>query len=311
MFKRPSSGGIQVKKAHLKYLGIAPRTLQRYRALMSLFYGYLDFKSIKLPSRIDGLDDVVAEYVNHLWHEGEPHGTAATTLSALSRFLPKARKGLGLARQYVKNWERALSRRMALPLTMEAVTAMAIAAYCYHREDLVAVLLVGFVGLFRTMEVLSIRCKDVTFMDKDRKALLSLPTTKSATRTGTPEQIILYDAIVVKALAKGMKGKKPNQLIYELGQVKFSEELSWLAEKFGIRHPDLTPYALRRGGATWHFTKYGSLDSTALLGRWASSKTVRIYIQQATADLAHWTLDPEKMKLFRKASSLFARIVGA
>ena len=50
------------------------------------------------------------------------------------------------------------------------------------------------------------------------------------------------------------------------------------------------PYSLRRGGATAHFLEHGSLDKTAVRGRWPSTKTARIYINEAVstfADHAH------------------------
>ena len=50
------------------------------------------------------------------------------------------------------------------------------------------------------------------------------------------------------------------------------------------------PYSLRRGGATAHFLEHGSLDKTAVRGRWPSTKTARIYINEAVSTLAQITL---------------------
>ena len=46
------------------------------------------------------------------------------------------------------------------------------------------------------------------------------------------------------------------------------------------------PHSLRRGGATAHFLEHGSLDKTAIRGRWSSAKTARIYINEAVSMLA-------------------------
>ena len=43
------------------------------------------------------------------------------------------------------------------------------------------------------------------------------------------------------------------------------------------------------GGATAHFLEYGSLDKTAIRGRWSSTKTARIYINEAVSTLAQIT----------------------
>ena len=58
-----------------------------------------------------------------------------------------------------------------------------------------------------------------------------------------------------------------------------------LASLFGCADPALTPYCIRRGGATWHFTTHQSYDSIQALGRWASAKTARLYINQATSEI--------------------------
>ena len=50
------------------------------------------------------------------------------------------------------------------------------------------------------------------------------------------------------------------------------------------------PYSLRRGGATAHFLEHGSLDKTAVRGRWPSTKTARVYINEAVSTLAQITL---------------------
>ena len=44
---------------------------------------------------------------------------------------------------------------------------------------------------------------------------------------------------------------------------------------------------MRRGGASWHFMSSQSLETTLLRGRWASSSTARIYLQDSAAALSH------------------------
>lgn len=52
-------------------------------------------------------------------------------------------------------------------------------------------------------------------------------------------------------------------------------------EAFGFR-----PYSLRRGGATWWFSKHHSLDQILLQGRWQAAKTARVYLNEGLAALA-------------------------
>ena len=57
------------------------------------------------------------------------------------------------------------------------------------------------------------------------------------------------------------------------------------AAAVGIHDAGLSRNSLRRGGATFHFTQFASLDATTSYGRWQLSGTARKYISQAVADL--------------------------
>ena len=66
----------------------------------------------------------------------------------------------------------------------------------------------------------------------------------------------------------------------------FNEALKALKlEKFLFR-----PYSLRRGGATWWFTRHHSLDQILLQGRWQAPRTARIYLNEGLAVLAEMQL---------------------
>ena len=73
----------------------------------------------------------------------------------------------------------------------------------------------------------------------------------------------------------------------------------------GFEATALTPYCLRRGGASWHFLKYGSYDLTQALGRWQQQKTARQYIDQALAEIGLLQLPPwGRTRLERAAPNL-------
>ena len=51
-------------------------------------------------------------------------------------------------------------------------------------------------------------------------------------------------------------------------------------------------YSLRRGGATWDFLMHNSMERTLLRGRWSSSSTARIYLQDTVATTSMLKLSP-------------------
>ena len=98
-----------------------------------------------------------------MWNEGDSHGYAQHLLSGFCRFMPSLRYELHISRQYVKNWERTLTRRRALPLTHSLAMGLAGVALAYQREDLCALLLSGFLGLLRTMEMVTLKPSCISF----------------------------------------------------------------------------------------------------------------------------------------------------
>ena len=146
-------------------------------------------------------------------------------------------------------------------------------------------MLLGFAGLLRTMEIAKVKKEHCVAMEKGKKWCILLPWTKNATRTGNSEQVIIDSPVLVKFLAWYLRKLSDEDLLYEGGARGLSADLRWLGEKIGLEYHNLTPYLLRRSGATWHFTHFGKLDWTASLGRWAQIKTARVYINASTVAL--------------------------
>ena len=59
------------------------------------------------------------------------------------------------------------------------------------------------------------------------------------------------------------------------------------------------PYSLRRGGETAHFLQFGSLDKTVVRGRWQSTRTARLYVDEGIAALASIVSTPVQERHIR------------
>ncbi len=66
----------------------------------------------------------------------------------------------------------------------------------------------------------------------------------------------------------------------------FRRMFNQVTSALGLDGMNYKPYSARRGGATSHFKTYGSLDLTVERGRWLSSRTARLYIDDGLAVLA-------------------------
>ena len=62
----------------------------------------------------------------------------------------------------------------------------------------------------------------------------------------------------------------------------FRKAFADLVEGLGFAPKSYLPYALRRGGATFHFQRCKNLVLTLQQGRWTCAKTARIYLDSGT-----------------------------
>ena len=150
-----------------------------------------------------------------------------------------------------------------------------------------------------------LRVGQITFKDDGSKAIIALPSTK--TSGPNSEEVVLHDPVVTRALAQACTGRCSAERICWQSPRCFGDDLRWLAGLVGFRHARLTPYSLRRGGATWHLHRYGSLSSTTILGRWQQEKTARIYIAGAASEWTAWQFSERGGIYLQRAAALYNR----
>lgn len=296
-------GSAASSKGHLKHKGISKRTQDRYERQLRAFFLHLHVFQIALPTSQHDLDQEIAEFINDMYQNGEPHGYAGDFISAISRAIPRARAHIPTARLWFRNWGRELQRSRALPMPAHVVTGFAGLALAMRRMDLAALLPTAFTCFLRTSEIYGLQRQHITFKPDLSKAIITLPQTK--TSGPNSEEVVVHDRAIVQALFEVCKSQRLEDYFYSRPARFFGEDLRWLASLTGFRHQRLQPYSLRRGGATWHMHKYGSLSLTALRGRWKHERTAKIYIDGAAAEWAAWHLTGEATQLLARSTRLF------
>ena len=275
-----------VPKQHIKYEGLRPMTITRYRRQINCFFEYLSDNDLDLPVDFDDLDETVGEFINHLYQDDYPINYGNDLLSGLKRFFPKCRRHLETSSTYMRSWNKTVGRRRALPLPSELLIAMAMLALLRNKRRTALALLVGFSALLRTGEVLSLCKSTMAVHGKGTLLSISLPDSKSGHRRGELEQVLIHDPLIIRLAENVLEDMAQNDNLLDMSYREFARTITELAACFGCTDPTLTPYCLRRGGATWHFTKYQCYDTTQELGRWTSAKTAKQYINQATSEIA-------------------------
>ena len=275
----------------LRQLTVQPATRKRYDKAIDGFLIFLKNEGQALPRERDRMDPLLCDYLEHLWATGAGRALAADTLAGVQDLQPNLRTRLPGAWRLLKTWHINEIPNRAPPLPEHVLRAMAGWAFFKGHFTFGVSLLLGFYTMLRTGELLGLRSSHLLCTGKQRQVLISLGLTKGGKRQGAAESVILGFApavSLVKAWMNAVSSATPLAKNPANWRSLFNEALLALQlEKFGFR-----PYSLRRGGATFWFTKHHSLDRILIQGRWQAQKTARIYLNEGLAVLAAMKLPP-------------------
>ena len=267
----------------LKSLAVQPATQKRYQAAVDKFLLFLKKESLVLPTQRAKLDDILSEYIEHLWADGHGRALASDTVAGLQHFDPRLKGQLPLTWRLLKVWNQNEIPNRAPPLPERVLLAM-VGHALFSKQYLFALsLLLGFYGMMRTGELTSLSRDQVEVGDGDGPAIISLGLTKSGKRHGAAESITVTVEEIVRRLVQWKRSKfrtlTPNP-------AKWRQMFAHTLTKLDLDQYQFRPYSLRRGGATFWFSKHGSMDRLLIQGRWSALRTARIYINEGVAILA-------------------------
>ena len=283
---------IRKQLGSLQSLTVQPATRVRYDKALAGFFEYLRSVGQALPKEKRLMDGFACDYLEHLWSNGEGRARAADTLAGLQDTQPQLKGSLPGAWRHLHTWNSNEIPSRAPPMPVEILESMVGYALFKGEPHFALSLLLGFYGLLRTGEILALTRQQVTVSQQGKTAILSLGLTKSGKRQGAAESVTihLYDAI--RRLGAWIQcSRGPVHLCPSAAH--WRTQFSRTIEALGFSSLEFRPYSLRRGGATFYFRQHGSFDKLLIHGRWQSTKTARIYINEGLAILAElspsWT----------------------
>ena len=267
----------------LRSLTVQPATKKRYTEAVDKFLQFLNREGLHLPKERCKLDSLTSEYLEYLWSEGEGRALASDTLAGLQDQDPRLKGQLPATWRLLKVWHTHEVPNRAPPLPERVLQAMV--GYClFHQKPLFALsLLIGFYGMMRTGEVIGLRRTQIEVTREDGPAVISLGLTKGGKRQGAAESVSLSVHEVSRRL---LQWKRSGCAVLTGSAAQWRAEFSRILVALKLESFEFRPYSLRRGGATFWFSKHGSLDRLLIQGRWQAPRTARIYINEGLATLA-------------------------
>lgn len=261
---------------------------KRYTLAASRILSYWQ-ESRVVPSAWEDFDLATCEWLQHIFAEGLPKGYGSDGIAALQHFVPEVSGKLRASWRLLRTWQKLEPPVRVMPLSPLMVTAMASLCITLGYPGLGAGFLVAFDAFLRPGELYSLTVGDVIWASG--RATLTLRAAKTGQRKGAEEMVFVNSKLATKWLKAACRNRSPSDTIIQVTPEHCRHVLFTLLDTLQVPG-HLSMYSFRRGGATWFFVQERSLETTLLRGRWASTSTARIYLQDSAASLIHCQLAP-------------------
>ena len=282
---------VQTRKqlGSLKSLTVQPATKARYEKARAGFYRFLKKEGLAIPASREKLDDLLADYLEHLWSSGQGKGVASDTVAGLQDLDPKLRGSLQVCWHLLKAWASHEIPNRTPPFPEVILHALAGRAFFLNDETFGLSLLVAFYGMLRTGELLGLDSSKISMNGPTQPAIISLGFTKAGQRQGAAESVTITVLPVLRLLWEWLNKCPPRTSLCPAPH-KWRKKFQDYLEALHLEGWEFRPYSLRRGGATFWWGKHGSLDKLLISGRWTAIKTARLYINEGVATLAEMSI---------------------
>lgn len=281
--RRTKRKGLSLRKSL-----ISAQLLKRYQFVLVHIVNYLADCNLRVQC-LEDLDEAISSWVEYIFFEGEAKGLASDGLASLQYHLPQSAGHLRMSWKLVRTWQKIEPPTRVIPISPMLARAFAGACVLVGKIAEAAAILMAFDGLLRPGEMYMILAKDITFYRS--KAVLTLRDTKTGKRKGAGEMVVINSSLANHWLRMACKNKSRNDPLLLDGAPAFRLLFKNLVSHFGLQGLYAVG-SLRRGGATWDFLLHQSMERTLLRGRWTSTSSARIYLQDSVATVANLTLTP-------------------
>ena len=285
---------------------VKPKTQELYNFSLALWGLWRLGERLPWPEDEDGLDDELSLFAEAAWQEGETKATVDNLISGIKLVEPRLQFKLRGVLRLMRAWKKKEVTAKCAPMTLQMLKAMVGLCFAWGWLEEAALLWLGYKCILRTGELFAVLVVHLQLDLDNLSGILDLPDTKTTFRKGTAEAVTITDPALVIFLAFLNSSRAPGETLYRGTPSRFRKRFSQLAAALKMDHLYLLPYSLRRGGATQYFLETGSLDKTAVRGRWQNVKTCRVYVDEALRDKARMQI-PD-LRLLKRAVDRFEEV---
>lgn len=239
------------------------------------------------------LDEVLCEYLHVLLDNGRGKSVAIKTLYGIIMLMPRFREGLPTAHAVVEGFARLHPSASYPPLTRQLASLLAVELRRFGHADKALAVLLAFEGLLRISEVVGLRVQDVADTRDARLGVAQegMSLRLRRTKTGTNQFVSILNPLVVALLRLHIGGRSGDVPLFRFSVAQLRNSFKAVLASLGL-HQGYVFHSLRHGRATELFLLGTRIEDILLLGRWASNKSARTYVQSGRALLLSIQVDP-------------------
>ena len=244
-----------------------------------------------LASAAEFIDISLASYGQALYTAGNPMGQLIDTILGIVDLRRSLRHALPSAWDVVRSWKLLLPIRNHVPAPLPVVLAMFALAVTWGWWDVGLTVALSFECMLRPGEAKRLRPCDILLPSQ----LMICPAALMYVKIGSPKmrrvsarrEHVACDCTALVRLCELLLPRLQQQKTILCCDVRdYRKAHDFLVSFFGIAAKDgvgLTPASHRGGGATHRFRMGVDLERIKWHGRWQSSKTLEVYIQEVAA----------------------------
>jgi hypothetical protein len=284
-----------------------PATFRRYAAAVGEFLDFVD--DLGLPTNtVPELDRALECFFLDVYvaNDGGRRSVAACAKSGIVMLLPQlqSERSLPRANRALKGWRNLVPSVSYPPLTWDlSVCIASVLAAAGFQSEAVAVLL-AFDCYLRSGETVGLRVSDVADTGDIRlgSSFRGMALRLRKCKTGKNQWVTVKRPVVQRLLRSLMASRSPSDLVFGFDSPRFLARFKAACRILGLS-ADYVVHSLRHGGATADFLEGISVEDILLRGRWASTKSARIYIQSGRALLLAQQIPPKVERLIPVVTS--------
>ena len=263
----------------LVHQAYAASTRIKYGKCVDDFVSWCHATGIRIVSTTD-MDETLCDYIFYLFEESLGRSKAVATVYGIVALFPAWRRSFPTALMSLKGWARIAPTISHPPLSWDLCVLVAWELVRRGYPCYALGVLLSFDCLLRINELLALTFEDVSLPGDLRlsgarpaQVLIRLKHTK----TGKNQWVQVRHPFIIEWLSRHLASSRSGERLFPYEACFARCLFKSTAGQLGLP-PSIVPHSLRHGGATALHLSGESMEDILLRGRWASSKSARVYI---------------------------------